>query len=890
MRDMGLHGERGITAGQADCLIPSPVIFKDSCVNDEGSRVPVNRLGNRYWLTRPAVRLPWISGAVAACMLHLSAAWAGGGPETTLVVVNAASPLSLTIANAYVRMRDIPVSHVVWLDNVPAAGTIDIDAFRARIWKPIRDHIASHGLEEEIDTIAYSADFPYRVDFTKDIKANNLDYNRYRGRHASLTGLTYFGRLVENGDLRYLGGNYYFRRDLAPKIKPPRAPSEQEVTQIKEATNDLEHEKYQEAVESLQSAVKAYPWSANAWYQLARGLAALERIDEAINTLSKAVDLGWSHSLTARDDRLFDTLRSHPGFADMIRRMQLKRGPFQPAHGFRNYYIWTGGEEPAIAPSVNDVPSRYYLSTLLAYTGMRGNSVPEILSYLQLAKDGDGKFPKGTVYLMENSDIRSKTREGYFYATAAALTRRGHRVEILSKGDIGEDGILPKGKDDVIGAVVGAQRYFWNRSGSRLLPGAIAESLTSYGGDFDNFKQTKLSEFLRYGAAGSSGAVAEPYSIQAKFPAPSLHIHYADGSSLAEAFYQSIEAPYQLIVVGDPLARPFAHFAEIGVEESDGSTAWHDAVLIKPQAKTAAERPVHHFELWVDGQLADQVAPWDAFLWDTNEVEDGCHDVRLVAVEGTALETRSYLRLPVVVNNNHHQLKLDSIKKPVVLGSNVTLAGSAQGAQRIEVLQGGRTLASAQVPDDGHWAAAVPSQVLGLGEVSLSARAYYPDGSTARSCEAVIQVDPPVLLRAVNKFDADYERGLLATVWDRSDDDRTLIVKDLDGDIRELKNEENTVVAMQFDGEVNVIEPGFYQLVIATKGRLTVKFDGQSDTEITLSAEQSAAYLPLNLGSGWHSLQIDLVPEGRPYIKAYLAGETVATSLDASIVRHETAP
>ena len=155
--------------------------------------------------------------AVLVWVLQLSTAWAGGGPETTLVVVNAASPISLTIANAYVRMRDIPASHVMWLDDVPAADSIDIKQFRNRIWKPIRDYITDHHLQDQIDTIAYSGDFPYRVDFKNDLKAYKLPNNRHLGHYASLTGLTFFARRVERENLGYLGVNRYFRRDLAPR-------------------------------------------------------------------------------------------------------------------------------------------------------------------------------------------------------------------------------------------------------------------------------------------------------------------------------------------------------------------------------------------------------------------------------------------------------------------------------------------------------------------------------------------------------------------------------------------------------------------------------------------------------------------------------------------------
>ena len=62
-----------------------------------------------------------------------------------------------------------------------------------------------------------------------------------------------------------------------------------------------------------------------------------------------------------------------------------------------------------------------------------------------------------------------------------------------------------------------------------------------------------MTDWISAGAAGTSGTVTEPYAMQQKFPMPFIHVHYAKGCSLAEAFYQSLMGPYQLLVLGDPL-------------------------------------------------------------------------------------------------------------------------------------------------------------------------------------------------------------------------------------------------------------------------------------------------------------------------------------------------
>jgi len=834
-----------------------------------------------------AVRL--FSQALLLWLLQVPSVWAGGGPETTLVVVNAASPISLTIANAYVRMRDIPDNHVVWLDDVPAADSIDIKQFRERIWKPIRDYIADHHLQDQIDTITYSGDFPYRVDFDNDLKAKKIPGNSHLGHYASLTGLTFFARRVEREDLGYLGVNRYYRRDLAPRTLPPRPLSDQELKVIKDAMKGLDKQHYETAVASLQALVKVYPWSDDAWFQLARGLAALGRSDEAMAVLTKSVDRGWPDSLLANRDRLLLPLHRYPGFSNLLDRMRLKTGPYQAAHGFRNQYIWTGGMVPVVYSNAEDSLDRYYLATDLAYTGLRGNTLPEVLDYLRTSVASDGRFPDGTVYLMENSDIRAKTREAAFHATVAALHKRGYRAEILNKGQDGQDGIVPQNKQDVIGVVAGTRRFDWGQSHSRMLPGAIAESLTSYGGDFDNSAQTKLTEFLRYGAAGSSGAVAEPYSIQAKFPVPALHIHYADGSSLAETFYESVEAPYQLIIVGEPLARPFAHFAAVSLESPDVGHAWRNTVLLKPLIKPASDHPIHHLELWVDGQYKDRVAPWDVFLWNTKTVENGCHDLRLVAVEDSAIETRSYVRMPVVVNNGYPQVEEKGPDTPVALGDDIILSGSATDARSIQIFQGTRMLGAVQVVD-GRWSTVVDSRPLGMGKVALYARAFYPDGSTVRGCGEVVTIEPPRRLHAADKADASYEVGLQAVMHDQADKDHILVINSLNGRFEELRKDEETVASLHLAGEFNVRRSGFYQLALTTQGRLRVKIDGQSKIDNEIAGQDEQVFIPLNLDAGWHSLDIVFTPKGQPSLKARLSGEEVAVILAGDRLRHRISP
>jgi uncharacterized protein (TIGR03790 family) len=94
----------------------------------------------------------------------------------------------------------------------------------------------------------------------------------------------------------------------------------------------------------------------------------------------------------------------------------------------------------------------------------------------------------------------------------------------------------------------------------RLLPGALADHLTSSGGVLDGSSgQTTALAWIRAGASASYGTVSEPCNHLQKFPHPQiLLLNYVQGATALEAYWRSVLWPTQGLLVGDPLAAPFA--------------------------------------------------------------------------------------------------------------------------------------------------------------------------------------------------------------------------------------------------------------------------------------------------------------------------------------------
>jgi hypothetical protein len=397
--------------------------------------------------------------------------------------------------------------------------------------------------------------------------------------------------------------------------------------------------------------------------------------------------------------------------------------------GFRGWYGW--GDDGRLLEAGGN---RYLLAVMLGVTAGRGNAVAEVAAYLERSAAADGTRPKGTVYLMTNADIRTTTRSGPFPAIVKALETLGVKAEIAS-------GTLPRGQRDVAGLTAGTPTFDWPASRSTILPGAICENLTSFGGIFTpSAGQTPLSEFLRAGAAGSSGTVIEPYSIQAKFPHPGIHVHYCRGASLAEAFYQSVSAPYQLLVVGDPLCQPWAELPQVEASLADGGgplrpgATLSGTVSLEPRGSLRSGGLVDRFELFIDGVRLASCGPGGRLTFATAALADGHHELRVVGIAATPVETQGRAVIPVVFANHGRALSMTVAPQRVPLDKSVTITLAGESLDGVLVFATGRVLGRLQAAAG---AIDVPAAMLGRGRVTIHAT-----GRAGRSAAESVNATP----------------------------------------------------------------------------------------------------------------------------------------------------
>ncbi len=221
------------------------------------------------------------------------------------------------------------------------------------------------------------------------------------------------------------------------------------------------------------------------------------------------------------------------------------------AFGYDEKYCSTACRPTAASPYFNS-PSVYPAIDLHLRPAMMlaGRDIAAVKALIDRGVAADASFPDGRAYLLETADRQRSVRAAYFDRTRQELAGV-FPIEVLAT-----DALVDR--RDVLFYFTGLARVP-KLDTLRFLPGALADHLTSFGGQLLDSSQMSSLDWLAAGATASYGTVVEPCNHPQKFPLPAVAmLFYASGATAIEAYWKSVAWPGEGVFIGEPLARPFA--------------------------------------------------------------------------------------------------------------------------------------------------------------------------------------------------------------------------------------------------------------------------------------------------------------------------------------------
>lgn len=360
-------------------------------------------------------------------------------------------------------------------------------------------------------------------------------------------------------------------------------------------------------------------------------------------------------------------------------------------------------------------------SMMLGYTGENGTDVQTVLDTIKRGVRSDYLGPRRGIYFVTSDDVRSTCREWQYVPAVNELKAMGTLATVTTN--------FPAGEKDVMGILMGAETVDPSQVGS-FAPGAMAEHLTSWSADFQK-RQTKVTDWLKAGATGSDGSVVEPYANPNKFPGARFYVHYAAGCTMLESFYQSIACPLQNLLLGDPLARPYAPMISVKILGAD--TIKSDFTYVA-QADSLLSNAEFRYAFLLDGKEVRELSDDPSVFLRVYKLSDGYHELRAIARTGSHPEFSSMVDRPFTVNVAGRSVAILSkqIKKT---GKNTyaikVQIGGAEVPKKLRLLYGTQVLDEQDYSDDA--SLTLDELSVGEGPVRIQAVAVYDDGKEVAS-------------------------------------------------------------------------------------------------------------------------------------------------------------
>ena len=223
--------------------------------------------------------------------------------------------------------------------------------------------------------------------------------------------------------------------------------------------------------------------------------------------------------------------------------------------------------------------------------------------------------PSATLYLCMLGDQRRGIREQLFADTQFSFSALPGLPAACAVPPLYE---VIAGKTNLMGYHDGFSNVYNTnlaafRTNNSWLPGAYADHLTSYGGCIASFTnvtgQSTVLDWMALGATASYGTVDEPCAYLPKFPDPLMAFYYARGFTVGESYAMSVEAPYQGLFAGDPLAAPFAAAPTLCVTSHAPFQIVTGTIPVQVSATARSNgAPAAALDLYLDGRLLTNLA------------------------------------------------------------------------------------------------------------------------------------------------------------------------------------------------------------------------------------------------------------------------------------------
>jgi uncharacterized protein (TIGR03790 family) len=217
------------------------------------------------------------------------------------------------------------------------------------------------------------------------------------------------------------------------------------------------------------------------------------------------------------------------------------------------------------APCAATAPSPYFNTpTTTPFTThqvrpamvIAGTSVDAGNALIDRGVAADATYPLARGYLVRTSDTARSVR----YPDMQTVSTTWNKPDSLAftyQDDSASGTGLITDKPDLLFYFTGLANVDQIAT-NQYIPGAMADHLTSYGGQIPTSGQMSILRWIEAGATGSFGTVVEPCNYTSKFPQVSIAVaKYFAGATLIEAYWKSVAWPGEGLFIGEPLARPY---------------------------------------------------------------------------------------------------------------------------------------------------------------------------------------------------------------------------------------------------------------------------------------------------------------------------------------------